>query len=127
MFDRDTGQKPLSDNQEEPEALDLSQATPEQLRAFEQRKIEERIAKKRNSPHAAILAHCHQCLGYYHDGREDCKNVKCPLYTWMPFRELEPEYDWCNYNAKRIGKQRETYSAEAALRAKDSFSNVSRD
>ena len=109
---------PTNESQNPKEQVDLGQGTPKETKAFEALKVEERIRRKKNSPLSGILAHCHQCLGYYHDGREDCENTTCPLYTWMPFRQLKPDYDWCRYNPKRIGKQLETYNAEAAERAK---------
>ena len=35
----------------------------------------------------AIYAHCFICMGYYVDGKEDCKDKTCPLYYYMPYRE----------------------------------------
>lgn len=32
----------------------------------------------------AIAAKCYDCMGYYRDGREDCKNGTCPLYPFSP-------------------------------------------
>ena len=52
----------------------------------------------------SILAHCHQCMGYWADGRVDCQNVRCPLYPWMPYREMEPDLEWLKLNPKRTGK-----------------------
>ena len=37
----------------------------------------------------AILAKCYGCMGYFSDGRQDCKIDECPLYPFMPFREGE--------------------------------------
>lgn len=34
----------------------------------------------------AIAAECYACMGYYRDGREDCKNYTCPLYPFSPSR-----------------------------------------
>ena len=61
--------------------------------------------KKPDRPTKAqcLLAHCHQCLGYYADGKADCENVSCPLYEYMPYREQEPDYTWRQYNPKRKG------------------------
>jgi len=55
----------------------------------------------------AILAHCHRCMGYYLDGRQDCLNSRCPFYTWMPFRleENQPDLEWIKYHPKRVGEQ----------------------
>lgn len=37
----------------------------------------------------AIWAKCYECMGYYADGRKDCKIYNCPLYTWMPYKTKE--------------------------------------
>lgn len=52
----------------------------------------------------AILAQCHECLGYYADGMQDCENTKCSLYTYMPYRRLEPDLTWTQYHPKRVGR-----------------------
>jgi hypothetical protein len=42
----------------------------------------------------AIYAKCYECMGYYCDGKVDCKMPDCPLYPFMPYREskkLEPK------------------------------------
>ena len=33
----------------------------------------------------AIYANCFECMGFYVDGREDCKNTTCLFYQWMPY------------------------------------------
>jgi hypothetical protein len=33
-----------------------------------------------------IAAKCCDCMGYYPDGRIDCRVPACPLYPWMPYR-----------------------------------------
>lgn len=35
----------------------------------------------------AVKAKCYDCMGWYSDGRQDCKITKCPLYPWMPYKE----------------------------------------
>ncbi len=35
---------------------------------------------------AAIAAKCCDCMGYYIDGRIDCKTGDCPLHPFMPYR-----------------------------------------
>jgi len=37
-----------------------------------------------------ILAKCYDCLGYYSDGKMDCKTPNCPLYGFMPYRTDKP-------------------------------------
>jgi len=51
----------------------------------------------------AILAHCHQCLAHYNDGKDDCENTKCPLYTFMPYKKLTPDLTWAKYNPRKKG------------------------
>lgn len=33
----------------------------------------------------AIAAHCYECMGYFCDGRQDCRIPQCSLYTFMVF------------------------------------------
>lgn len=51
----------------------------------------------------AIEAVCHECLGYYADGKQDCENPTCPLYTYMPYRKKEPDLAWTEYNPRSKG------------------------
>lgn len=37
----------------------------------------------------AILANCYCCMGYYFDGKVDCKVLTCPLHPAMPYRKGE--------------------------------------
>jgi len=41
----------------------------------------------RTTQRQAILAKCYDCMGYYADGRVDCKMPDCALHPWMPYRE----------------------------------------
>lgn len=54
----------------------------------------------------AALAKCHNCCGGYIDGRVDCQVTSCPLYSWMPFAELEPRIEWAENNPLRVGDQK---------------------
>ena len=56
------------------------------------------------TPHQAILLQCHECLGYYRDGKSDCGVQHCPLYTWMPYRKLEPILTCFEYSPRHVGK-----------------------
>lgn len=58
---------------------------------------------KPNTRGNAILAKCHDCTGYYADGKVDCEVVKCPLYTYMPYRAQEPDISWTERDPKRQG------------------------
>jgi hypothetical protein len=59
--------------------------------------------RRKPTPMNAILSHCHECMGYYSDGREDCVNTVCQFYKWMPWGEKEPNLDWTKYHPKRMG------------------------
>lgn len=39
----------------------------------------------------AIKAKCCDCMGYYYDGRFDCKVNTCPLYGFMQYRGRSPK------------------------------------
>jgi len=55
----------------------------------------------------AILAQCHECLGWYIDGKVSCQNKKCSLFSFMPYREKdeEPDLTWLQYNPRSVGKK----------------------
>jgi hypothetical protein len=52
----------------------------------------------------AIQTQCWECMGHYADGKQDCENVVCPLYYFMPYRKLEPDFGKFKYNPKFKGK-----------------------
>jgi len=33
----------------------------------------------------SVLAHCYSCMGYYSDGKQDCRLSKCPLWPFMAY------------------------------------------
>ena len=35
----------------------------------------------------SIKAKCYECMGYYADGKQDCKIKTCPLHAFMPYKE----------------------------------------
>lgn len=39
-------------------------------------------------------AKCFSCYNEFRSGREDCMVRGCPIYYWMPYRELLPTYEW---------------------------------
>jgi hypothetical protein len=41
----------------------------------------------RLSAKQAILANCYVCMGYFSDGKDDCKIKSCSLYDFMPYKE----------------------------------------
>lgn len=45
------------------------------------------LAGKRLTQRQAILAKCCDCMGYYVDGRRDCRIPECSLHPLMPYRE----------------------------------------
>lgn len=38
------------------------------------------------TPQQSIVAQCCHCSGFFWDGRVDCENPLCPLYSYMPYR-----------------------------------------
>ena len=42
----------------------------------------------------SFRAKCFWCMAEFTDGRMDCCNRNCPIYFWMPYRELLPLYNW---------------------------------
>jgi len=43
------------------------------------------IQGDRLSASQAIKAKCYDCMGYFEDGKGDCGDPLCPLYSWMPY------------------------------------------
>lgn len=43
---------------------------------------------------AMFRAKCFDCCNNFHDGRMDCEIPGCPIYYWMPYRELLPDLNW---------------------------------
>jgi hypothetical protein len=41
--------------------------------------------KETNKLLKAILAHCKDCCCGYIDGKVDCENTTCSLYSFMPY------------------------------------------
>ena len=35
----------------------------------------------------AMTAFCADCMNEYADGRAECKNPRCPMYQYMPYRK----------------------------------------
>lgn len=52
----------------------------------------------------ACLYQCHDCMGEFSDGKIDCEMVDCPIYPFMPYRELEPSLICLEYNPRKKGK-----------------------
>jgi hypothetical protein len=48
------------------------------------------LGGKRLTQRQAILAKCCDCMGYWVDGRVDCRIPTCALYRFMPYRETAP-------------------------------------
>lgn len=62
------------------------------------------VTVKKPSMKAAILAKCHNCMGFYDDpGSRDCRNPKCSLYFWMPYAQLPEDREWELYSPKKAG------------------------
>ncbi len=44
---------------------------------------------KRLTYRQMVIAKCYECVGDYIDGKHDCRIQRCPLYSAMPYGELE--------------------------------------
>lgn len=62
------------------------------------------MSEEARSRKQAMLAKCHECMGKYVDGKQDCQIRQCPLYQWMPYRELDPDLTWAQFNPRRMGQ-----------------------
>jgi hypothetical protein len=47
---------------------------------------------------------CWECMGHWTDGKVDCGSRKCPFYQYQPYRKLEPNFWWRQFNPKHKGK-----------------------
>jgi hypothetical protein len=52
----------------------------------------------------AILHQCHECMGHYQDGKTDCENVRCPLYSFMPYARLQPDLSCFSISPRHVGR-----------------------
>ena len=43
------------------------------------------LSGEKLTPMQTIRAKCYECMGYYVDGKEDCKIEDCPNYPYMRF------------------------------------------
>ena len=66
-------------------------------------KLEQKTAKVTRKN--AILAKCHNCMGEYYDGKNDCRNYGCSLYSFMPYAKGKPDLHWTKINPKFKGNQ----------------------
>jgi hypothetical protein len=71
----------------------------------------------------AIREKCLDCIGFPHDGRVDCQVITCPLYTWQPFRKLEPDTGWTE---NRTRTTREKSSPAPIYRSGDRVTDLER-
>jgi len=42
---------------------------------------------KHNTRKEAIYAYCYDCQGYCEDGRVECEQLQCPLYSYSQFNK----------------------------------------
>lgn len=43
------------------------------------------LDKERLTLKQAVIAKCYDCMGFYSDGKVDCKMPDCSLYPFMPY------------------------------------------
>lgn len=59
------------------------------------------VNKRERSSRSAIEGKCFDCTGGYADGYKDCEITYCPLYRFMPYRKLNPDFTWSKIYTKR--------------------------
>lgn len=37
----------------------------------------------------AMDAMCFQCMGYFSEGRQDCKTPECPMFNFRPYKDTK--------------------------------------
>lgn len=72
-----------------------------------------------------IRAYCYDCMGFYIDGVDCCKNSKCPLYSKMPYN-LNLSATPATRRGKDISRN-PLYPTEKRLRSETSRSMSSKD
>jgi hypothetical protein len=70
----------------------------------EDEKVQEPVLQAQVTRKRAIELQCHECMGFYFDGVQDCECVRCSLYPFMPYRKMEPDLTAYQYNPRRKGK-----------------------
>ena len=88
----------------------------------EEEYIKQHIIKPNGKPSIGrvgmIRAKCYRCCGDFADRRQDCEIPGCTIYSWMPYRAIEPNFDWIfdsthtkKHNIRRMaeGLTREEY------------------
>jgi hypothetical protein len=61
------------------------------------------VSDSKKNRTSAMLAKCHDCMGYYLDGKVDCENPRCSLYPWMPYRKKPASFKWAEHSPRKIG------------------------
>ena len=51
-----------------------------------QRPYKDHIDGKTITRKEAMLAKRYECMGFYQDGKQDCKGKSCPLYQFYPYK-----------------------------------------
>ncbi len=57
------------------------------IAAIGRAELKDHLQGKRLYASKAIKAYCYDCMGYYADGKADCRQPDCPLYPFMPYAQ----------------------------------------
>lgn len=64
----------------------------------EEEYIKQHIIKPNGKPSIGrvpmLRAKCFRCCNDFRDKLQDCQINGCPIYSWMPYRKMEPSFDW---------------------------------
>ena len=72
---------------------------------------------KRLTMKESILANCYMCMGYYADGKIDCRIFRCALYPFMPYNPLHIKFKAETENATDKDAIGETERADSRVEA----------
>jgi len=60
-----------------------------QIRAKGREELQRHLDGRKLTHRQAILANCYECVGGYVDGKRSCHIPRCPLYPFMPYRDID--------------------------------------
>ena len=58
---------------------------------------------------------CAECMHWHADGLFDCQVRSCPIYSWMPYRRLEPDLSWVDHRLPKSPLKPKRPAREAAM------------
>ena len=59
------------------------------VKAIGRKELTSHLKGLRLTPRRAVSAMCYDCMGGFTDGKHSCQIPDCPLFPFMPYREVE--------------------------------------